>query len=66
LPPFFENNLQSEGRVVKHLKGPDGPLRAFYYQLFKLGFEINHSSPQHYSLIIKNVLLNPELSMSPE
>lgn len=44
LPPFFDNNLQSEGRVVKFLKGPEGPLRAFYYQLFKLGFEIESTA----------------------
>lgn len=38
LPEFFEYNLQSESRVVKMLKGEEAPLRAFYYQLLKLGF----------------------------
>ena len=40
LPAFFEHNLVNEGRVVKVLRGPEGVLRGFYYQLLKLGFEI--------------------------
>lgn len=60
LPPFFDNNLQSEGRVVKYLRGWEGPLRAFYYQLFKLGFEIE--GPSDYAAGIKNIIFSPGLS----
>lgn len=64
LPPFFENNLQSDGRVVKYLRGPEGPFRAFYYQLFKLGFEIENST-HDYASIIKNTIFDPSLCSSP-
>lgn len=61
LPTFFENNLQGDGRIVKYLKGPEAALRGFYYQLFKLGFEIKRFPPEYYTNIIKNVIFDPSL-----
>lgn len=61
LPSFFDNNLKSDGRIVKYLKGPEGPLRAFYYQLFKLGFEID-SPNTDYASIIKSIIFDPNLA----
>jgi hypothetical protein len=42
-PDFFNNNLLSPGRVIKHVRGPYALIRSFYYQLMKLAFEIEYS-----------------------
>ena len=40
LPLFLMNNLKSEHRVIKQFEGEDALLKAFYFNLMKLAFEI--------------------------
>ena len=60
LPEFFENNLQNSCRVVKQLSGSIGILRIFYYQLLKLGFEID-SPKQDYGQLIKAIFFDEKI-----
>jgi len=39
-PDFFKHNLLAPGRIIKIVKGKSALLKAFYYQLMKLTFEI--------------------------
>lgn len=40
MPEIFARNLLSDRKIVKEFKGDDALVRAFYYQLMKLSFEI--------------------------
>lgn len=59
-PEFFNNNLLSQGRVIKVVKGKTAVIRAFCYQLMKLIFEIEVPE-MNYVEIFKNVVYHPEL-----
>jgi hypothetical protein len=39
-PSFFDENLTDPNRIIKVMMGPHCWIRAFYFQLFKLLFEI--------------------------
>lgn len=39
-PSFFDHNLVESSRVIRVLKGPHAIDRAFYFQMFKLAFEL--------------------------
>jgi hypothetical protein len=57
LPPFLVNNLRSEHRVVKEFQGEDAVIRAFYFNLMKLAFELENEE-KNYVQIVKNILLS--------
>lgn len=59
-PEFFKNNLLSPGRVIKLVRGKSALLRAFYYQLMKLTFEIEVNEID-YVEVFKSVVFHPSL-----
>lgn len=57
LPLFLVNNLKSEHRVVKQFEGQDALLKAFYFNIMKLAFEIE-CEERNYVDIVKKILLS--------
>jgi hypothetical protein len=59
-PEFFNNNLLSQGRVIKVVRGKSALIRAFCYQLMKLTFEFEVPDID-YVKIFKDIVFHPAL-----
>jgi len=57
LPLFLQNNLKAEHRAVKQFEGEDALLKAFYFNMMKLAFEIE-CEETNYVDIVKKILLS--------